>query len=1033
MSSRRKIIINIGILASFLTLIGAAIGISVICAVFLYISPQLPSVDRLKDVQLQEPLRVYSRDNKLLAEFGEKRRIPLSIDNIPQQVKQAFLAAEDDRFEEHPGVDYQGLLRAVINQVLKGDRAQGGSTITMQVARNFFLSREKTYIRKINEIFLALKIEEELSKGKILELYLNKIYLGKRAYGVEAAARVYYGKTIDELSLPQVAMIAGLPKAPSTYNPVANPQRALIRRNYVLSRMRDLQMIEQSEYDAAIAVPVTASTHEVQVDVQAPYVAEMVRADVLERYGEEIYSTGMKIYTTIDAELQRAANKALQNGLLDYEARHGYRGPIQRWEIPEAIQQTLEQIVVMPAVDESVMAAEEQVSQTPDETPGAAIDSDTTASVAAEGESGKVVSVDTETIPDDEVAAEAAKAAALAEGRLLEVTAEEVQAVLDGIGYFGNIYPALVTRLGVEETPADAAEKSDEAESLEYAEIYTSIDGEAQSGELARLYLRDLAWAKPFITLDQQGPEPTAISDVVKAGDLVWLRRQQDPKTKVVRWALAELPKVEGALVALDPADGSIVALVGGYDYFKSKFNRAVQAKRQAGSGFKPFLYTAALENGFTAASIINDAPVVFDDPALEGKWRPENYSGKFFGPTRLREGLVKSRNLVSIRLLIELGINRVRRFANQFGFELDQLPKDLSLALGSGTVTPLDMVAGFAVFANGGYRVQPYYTDRIEDGQGKVLWMADYQLACLQCFVDQLSTNALPQYEIEWPPAPETELPQEQSDPVLQATQANIGDDVVAVHAEDAFATQSDTQSAATNTDTTDSVEPAESVQANTEDANVENANTENANTENANTENEVIADALASSAEELVELPLRRRLTQAEQVLQPDTHYIASSMLRDVVRRGTGRRALSIGRNDLAGKTGTTNDQHDAWFNGFNHRYVATAWVGYDSHIPLGAREAGARAALPIWIDFMRAALQGVPEESLIQPDNIATLRIDPESGLLASATTLDAVLEVFKMGTEPTEEADSQSIEDFIYEGEDGTVSAEPEDLF
>jgi penicillin-binding protein 1A len=642
----RKLLLKLTAIVLILGMAGGLFGALAIYGAYLYLSPGLPPVASLKDVHLQEPFRIYSRDGKLLGEFGEKRRIPLSISEIPLRIQQAFLAAEDDRFYEHPGVDYQGILRAVVNQIMKGDKSQGGSTITMQLARNFFLSNEKTYLRKINEIFLALQIEKELPKEKILELYLNKIYLGKRAYGVAAAARTYYGKSVNELTLAETAMIAGLPKAPSTDNPVANPTRAVVRRNYVLSRMLDLGFIDKAQYEEAVSAPVTAGVHERAPEVDAPYVAEMVRAFVIERYGEEAYNSGLKVYTTLDGDLQAAANKAVQNGLLDYERRHGYKGPIRHIELPA------EATVIALVSGEEQTAAEEAAagSASPDKAAGAA--------------------------PAGEASAEQA-APKVSNGALM-LPQGDADRMLKEIGAFGNVQPGLVLGFRSEEKGADSGKTGTEGP-LEYADLYL---GDARYG---RMTFEGAQWARRYINVDQRGPEPGALQDVVKVGDVVWISMAGED-----RWELAQLPDVEGALVSLNPQNGAIVSMVGGYDYSRSKFNRAVQAKRQAGSSFKPFFYTAALDNGFTAASIINDAPVVFDDPALEGKWRPGNYSGKFYGPTRLREGLVKSRNLVSIRLLIALGVGKARAYVKRFGFTDESLPRDLSLALGSGTVTPL-------------------------------------------------------------------------------------------------------------------------------------------------------------------------------------------------------------------------------------------------------------------------------------------------------------------------------------------------------
>src|SRR5690606_8977462 len=577
-----------------LALLGAA-GIGVGYAI---LAPRLPSVEVLRDVQFQVPLRVYTADGALIAEFGEKRRVPLDYAEIPVRMIQAFIAAEDDRFFQHPGVDYQGILRAIWNLVLTGERSQGGSTITMQVARNFFLSSEKTYLRKANEILLALKIERELTKEQILELYLNKIYLGNRAYGVGAAAQVYYGRPVNELTLAEIAMIAGLPKAPSAYNPLVNPDRALARRSYVLRRMQQLGFISDAEYAMAATAPITARPHQVAVEVEAPYVAEMARAEMVERFGEDAYTGGYHVYTTIDGRLQQAANAALREALLNYDERHGYRGPVARVEDADALR-----------------------------------------------------------------------------------SPEQARQVLAKYRASGNIRPALVTLV-------DSAGAS------------LLVQGEAQ---LQALSFEGMKWARRFVNRDVVSDPPTEPADVLAPGDVIYVR--PDAETG---WRLAQLPEVEGALVAVSPQDGSLVALVGGFDFFRSKFNRATQALRQPGSAFKPFVYSAALDKGFTPATVINDAPVVFRDEALEGTWRPENYSGRFYGPTRFRAALTYSRNLVSIRILRDIGVAYAVDYIQHFGFPRDRLAHNLSLSLGNASITPLELTAGYTVFANGGFRVHP-------------------------------------------------------------------------------------------------------------------------------------------------------------------------------------------------------------------------------------------------------------------------------------------------------------------------------------
>jgi penicillin-binding protein 1A len=772
----------------FFLLLLASLGVAIAAAViYVKIEPQLPSIEVLRDVQLQEPLRVYSSDRRLLAEFGEKRRNPVKISQVPDAMVHAFLAAEDDRFFEHAGVDFQGLLRAAIELLRTGKKRQGGSTITMQVARNFFLSSEKTYLRKLTEILLAYKIEGSLSKEEILELYLNKIYLGQRAYGVEAAAQVYYGMSIADLSVARMAMIAALPKAPSRINPINNPEAAIERRNYILGRMHQLGYLDTADYEAAVAEPDGARPHRVQAEASAAYVAEMVRHEMVERYGTSVYTSGYDVVTTIDVPRQAAATSALRKDLLEYSKRHGYRG-----------------------VEASV--------------------------------------------------------------NLDEVQSEDRVSLLADYDQVGGLEPALVVR--VDEKSIEVLLKSNET---------VSIDWEGMS------------WARPYRSVNRLGPAPKQAGDIVATGDVVRVS-----KSGAV-WELAQIPVVEGALVSLRPDDGAIQALVGGFDFKRSKFNRAMQAKRQPGSSFKPIIYSAALEKGFTPASIINDAPVVFDDSELESTWRPENYSGRFYGPTRLREALYRSRNLVSIRILRAIGAGYAADYAENFGFTAEELPHDLTLALGSASVTPLQMVRAYAVLANGGYLVDPYFISSIYNAGGELVFMADSPVVCKHCpaGLDEITTG-------------------------------------------------------------------------------------------------------------------IQKQVNLAPQVLSPQNVWLMTSMMRDVIQRGTGTRARVLGRSDLAGKTGTTNDQMDGWFSGFNHALVTTAWVGFDKLEPLGRGETGGRSALPMWIDYMREALKGIEEIHQQPPEGLVTVRIDPVTGLLARSGQQDAIFETFMEDSVPTRTSDPVAVE-------------------
>jgi len=739
----------------------------------IQLNKELPDIKQLEHVQYQIPLSIYSKENLLIARFGEKKRIPVNIEEIPQQQLNAFIAAEDDRFYSHPGVDYKGLLRAAIQLLLTGKKKQGGSTITMQVTRNFLLGREKTYIRKIKEIILALKIEQEYSKNKILQLYLNKIYLGHRSYGIAAAVQTYYGKSLKELNLAQMAMIAGLPKAPSTYNPITNPGRALTRRNYVLRRMLELDYITQSDFDIAVKQPVSATLNLKNTELSAPFIAEMVRQEIYSRYGDKAYTSGISVYTTINKPMQSAATAALRQALHDYDQRHGYRA------LPH------------PNNNKAFLA--------------------------------KLIG-DTQ------------------QARIIALSEKSAQAMLS-------------------------------------------------DNSVIELPWKNIEWARTFKSQSYLGSKLKSTADIFTVNDIIRVRQLPDKS-----WALTQIPDAEAAFVALNPKNGAILALSGGFDFFYNKFNHATQSKRQPGSGFKPIIYTTALENGFTAASIINDAPVVVEDPTQESNWRPENYSHKFFGPTSLRTGLRKSRNLISIRLLRELGIPAVAQTALRFGFNKEQIPNSLSLALGSGYASPLQMARVYATFANGGFLISPYFIDRIENNKGEILFQATPAIACPEC--DDEHTN----------------------------------------------------------------------------------------------------------------------QQGYAPRIISSRIHFLMNSLLRDVVQRGTATRAkVVLKRTDLAGKTGTTNDQRDAWFNGFTPDIVATAWLGFDNSKPLGRGETGGRAALPIWINFMKTALKNKEEKPLQKPAGISSVYIDPTTGLLAPPKSQSGKWEYFRNENIPQQYSPMQTIMD------------------
>lgn len=763
------------LLATFVAVIcGLTLSLS---GAFLYLSPNLPSVESLRSIELQIPLRIYSSDDKLIAEFGEMRRSPISFDDTPEDFINALLAAEDDNFANHYGVDPGSLLRAA-GQIVKTGRIQtGGSTITMQVAKNYFLSSERSFSRKANEILLALQIERELSKDEILELYINKIYLGNRAYGIEAASQVYYGKSIRDISLAEMAMIAGLPKAPSRFNPIANPERSMERRNWILGRMLKLGRITEEAYQEAVAEPLTARLHVTEPGLNAPYIAEMARAEMVGRFGGQAYTDGYSVTTTVPADLQIQAQQSTHKGLVAYDQRHGYRKPEQS-AIPES----------------------------------------------------------------------------------------EWSAVLAKTRTITQFLPAIVSKVGAD-----------------------GITVVLANGEEEPVSWQSMRWARPFINNRSMGPMPRKAADIVKEGDLIRVRRQSNNSL-----SFSQIPKAQAALVSLDPNNGAIRALVGGLSFEQSNYNRAIQAKRQPGSSFKPFVYSAALDAGYTAATIVNDAPLEIFEPGMKTVWRPKNDNNTFLGPLRVREGLYRSRNLVSIRILKDIGMQYARDYISQFGFHPADLPRNLSLALGTATLTPLEVTTGWTVFANGGYKIEPYLIERIDNRDGKTIFLAN---------------------------------------------------------------------PARTPADTT----------FNTSDG------------------------ALLADSEP--EAPI-----QAQRIIDERTAYIMTSMLKDVITRGTARRALSLNRSDIAGKTGTTNDSKDSWFAGYNSDFVTTVWAGFDQPQSLGRNEYGGTVALPIWIDYMAYALKDKPVHTPKEPSGMLSLRIDPATGRIAKPGAENAYYEIFKSEDTP-----------------------------
>ena len=764
------------------------LGTAIVGIVLYSVSSRLPDVQSLRNIELQEPMYVYAKDGRLMGLFGEMRRYPVDIKDVPVQVKQAFLAAEDARFYEHHGVDFKGVARAVWLLATTDDkRVPGGSTITQQVARQFFLSSEYSYTRKLAEMLLAMKMERELSKDEILGLYLNKSFFGNRAYGVAAAAEFYYGKKLVDLTLDEAATLAGIPKFPSSGNPLNNPERARIRRdNYILPRMAELGFVSRAQADAARAVPMHASPHERTIEVYAPYVAEMVRQEMVARFGEDVLNKGYHVTTTIDPALQAAADKAIVDGMRVYDHRHGWRKPAQQVQIPAG------------------------------------------ADTAAIGKLVRNVPAQAGLLPAVVTANEG--------GALTVVLADGSELALRGpaIGWAGKPASALAVR-----------------------------------------------------------------------GDVVRVRRVDAEAGSESAWVLDQVPRAQATLVSLDADSGALRALVGGYSYAGSKFNRATQARRQPGSSFKPFLYAAAFERGFNPASIVLDAPVVFKDRRGH-MWRPQNDSGNFAGPMRLREALVQSRNLVSVRLLDAIGVDYARRYISHFGFDEANLPPNLSMSLGSASLTPLSVARGYTAFANGGFLVAPWFIESVRDADGREVFREKPAMACPQCAV---------------------------TTPAGQAVTAAAATKVDGFDFGPAGAT-----AAAPAAQPGKDVQPAKPA-----------------------------ADAK----------PVDPSMVVAPRAIDPRVAWQLQSMMRDVVRRGTATDAKALGREDVGGKTGSTNDHRDAWFSGFGGPYVTTVWVGRDDFKSLGYREYGGKAALPIWIGYMKVALKDQPERLPEPPAGMVEVR--------------------------------------------------------
>lgn len=825
-----------------LTVCCILLGAGSIYGLYKYVEPQLPDVAAIKEVQLQIPMQVYSADGELIEQFGEKRRVPLTLSEIPPQMIKAIIATEDSRFYGHHGVDPVGIFRAASIAMFSGRASQGASTITQQLARNFYLSPERTLLRKIKEVFLAIRIEQLLNKDEILELYLNKIYLGYRAYGIGAAAQVYFGKAANQLTLSEIAMIAGLPKAPSTFNPLYSMKRATSRRNVVLSRMLNQKYITQAEFNQARNEVLKAHYHGPKIVFSAPYLAEMVRQEMVKRYGENAYTDGYQVYTTITRKNQESAQKALSDNIIAYDMRHGYRGPFETlWkarETPWPHQKIIETLKAQPT--------------------------------------------------------------------------------------YGPLLPAVVTHA------TSAA-----------AEVLLA------DGNNITLTLDEMRWARPWRSDTQQGATPRRVIDVIQAGQQIWVRKGGD------RWWLSQLPEVNSALVSLNSHDGSVMALVGGFDFNQSKFNRATQALRQVGSNIKPFLYTAAMDKGLTLASIINDVPITQWDVGSGSDWRPKNSPPQYAGPLRLRQGLGQSKNVVMVRAMRAMGVDYAAEYLQRFGFPAQNIVRTESLALGSASFTPLQVARGYAVMSNGGFLVDPYFITRIVNDQGQTVFEAKPKIACPQCnlpviYGDTQKSPVIEEQDVEDVVASQTQMQPGNTQPMPELPQANKA----------------------------------------------------------------------------LVEQTTAPRY--APHVINTPLAFLIKSALNTNIYgepgwQGTGWRAgRDINRRDIGGKTGTTNSSKDAWFSGYGPGVVTSVWIGFDDHRrnlgrttvsgvikeQISGYEGGAKTAQPAWDSYMKAVLEGVPEDPMSPPPGIISIKIDRGTGKLASGG--NSRDEYFIQGTQPTRQA-------------------------
>ena len=814
---------------------------------YTYYSKDLPDVTTLKNVRLQTPLQILSKDGELIAIFGERRRTPLKYNEIPPVVVNAVIATEDARFYEHFGIDPVGIVRAMYIGLKQKGFSQGGSTITQQVAKNFFLTPEKSISRKAKEIILAIRMEKELTKEEIMTLYLNMINFGSRAYGVAAASYTFFGKTPEQLTIDEAALLAGLPNAPSAYNPISHPERARTRRDWVLGRMLDQSYITQAQFNEAVNKPINVSYHAPQIEFSAPYIAEMARQFMYDKFGENAYTDGYKVYTTISKTDQLAAEQAVQKNIIDYDIRHGYRGP------------------------------------------------------------EKILWKNNEKAWDD----------------------DQIQNTLKKYSCYSGMCPGVVTQSSDVEANVVLTDKS---------KIVIAF--------------QDMKWARPFISDTKQGSFPKKVSDTLKPGQLIWVKKIND------KWALAQIPAVNAALVSLDSDNGAIKAIVGGYDFYLSKFNRATQALRQLGSNIKPFIYTATLEKGLTMATLLNDAPIVRSTGSAT--WRPKNSPPSYAGPLRLRIGLGMSKNVMMVRALRAVGIEYVANYLERFGFPKENISFNESLALGSASFTPLQVARAYSVIVNGGYLISPYLIEKIEDNNGSdVIYQHQPLIACKNCTDEVINTESTP------------------------VSLNNVENEI----------------------DESGNEEP--------EQANLKSD--DNMVLPNINLDNKA-TDVTPK---------------YAPQTINSGLAFIMKDGLRSIVFggsnwQGTAWRVKALGRKDVGGKTGTTNESKDVWFSGFGGNIVTTVWMGFDDHRRKLGRtiraEAGAVTANPVWVDYMKIALQDVPITEDTKPENVISVTIDQKTGLLPQSGS-KTMSEYFIKGTEPTSYA-TQEVDTSVTDSEGNT---------